>query len=266
MRRTALATAGLGLGVLLGVGFALFADDGRPVATQADPCFGRGQLLEEWTYTVTAEGAKNAEAWGQEVTPGETREARKCRASPLEVHTIDGPTGTVLRIEETIDYALRYYAQHPDELPINKAKEALQEGFVAIDQVALQQLLVRGCDPAWVQRDLPAQRLRVCFPQDWTVDGSRQNAVLLNLAEERPVGLNIHAPDPQAALDCATPATLDTSFGSVQACAMKPQFGGQSHHLLLPNDVKMFVWVSDAATPEERAAAFQVAASVGALP
>jgi hypothetical protein len=47
---------------------------------------------------------------------------------------------------------------------------------------------------------------------------------------------------------------------------MSPLEGGQSHHLLLPEGLVAYLWVSDSATPAERAAAFRVAMAAEAMP
>lgn len=260
------AIAVLIVGVTIGAVAALVLRQ-VTVTSQTDPCFGFGTLVSTRAYTVTEEGAENAKTIGLDLTVGEEREVRECQLSPAERVTIDGSTGMTLSHTYTVDEAIAYYQQHPEQQPVEElrkaAEQAKQAEFVPLVTGAVQPLLVGGCDPGWPSQEFPQEGVRLCFPPDWNVDDSIAHRVLVTNDK---ITLNVHATDGGGALDCTQPATVETTGGVVHICAMKPQFGGQSHHLLLPNGVKLFLFVSDDASSEERAAAFRVAMSVETLP
>ena len=216
------------------------------------------------TYTVSSDGAANAREIGVRASAGERREARECRAGPLETFTVDGATGLVLSSETSLADALTYFAEHPEQAPVARAQRAAKEAFAAVDRAAVRPLLdASGCGAAWRRLDVAARGLRVCYPAAWKVDASTRDRVLLTTPQ---VTLNVHSPSTAASLECDQPQPFDTPDGRVSVCAMAPLEGGQSHHLLLPGGIVAFLWISDDATAVERSTAFRVAMAAEALP
>jgi hypothetical protein len=248
-------------GILVGGGVALLLRGG---SAQNDPCFGHGDLIATRTYTVSSDGAANAREIGVSAKTGERREARQCRAGPLETFVVDGATGLVLSSETSIADAVAHFEQYPEEAPVARAQRAAKEAFAAVDRSSVGALLnSTACGAAWRRLDIPRRDLRLCSPNSWKVDASAAARVLLTTPK---VTLNVHSPAAPASLECDQAQTFETPRGPVSACAMSPLEGGQSHHLLLPDGIIVFLWVSDTATPTERSTAFRVAMSVEALP
>jgi hypothetical protein len=257
-----LLAAGIALGGTLALGLRAFTEAG-----QGDPCFGFGELISTRTFQVTDGPTSVDELPGMGLAPGQVRELRECRVSPIERVTIDAESGYVLGHDYTLDEALAYYQQHPDEMPSAVLKRQVeaerQQEFVSVDAAELESLLAGGCDQTWTSRDFPDVGLRVCHPSDWLIDDSTPNRVFVTT---RNITLNIHSIQASTNLECDSPLSLSLSSGSVQVCAKRHQFGGKSHHFLLPSGVKEYLFVSDEASIEEHAAAFRAAMSVDVIP
>lgn len=253
------------IGLALGGGAALVARNQLTVG-QDDPCFGLGELVSTRTYTVTDAGAANAEDIGLDLVPGEEREVRECQVSPVERLTIDGQTGKPLSHQFTIDDAIEYYRQHPEEIPATVAArefdEGLQQSFVT-PQVPTD--LTAGCDPTWVRTTLEQVKAVVCHPADWLVKGDDppEGMVGTDRVEVGVLGVSTES----HITKCLSPLLVNVPSGTARVCARGPTpFARVTYGVALPNGRNVGINVFNEATPEEEALALRVAANVQQLP
>lgn len=256
------------VGLAIGAAVAFGVREDATVSGQDDPCYGFGELLSTRTYTVTEQGAENAKMLGLDLIPGEEREVRECRVSPIEQVTLDGPSGIVVSQALTIDEAVAFYTEKPEDLPANKAQEdfeqSQQDSYVPAE---VPTDLMTGCDPSWVTSTFEQVQAAICHPAGWETisDNAAEGGVSAGSFDVVVLGIQIESHN----TTCASPTFVDAPSGTARVCALNlesPSGEPIIHYAMaLPNGRNVSINVFNDATAEDETLALSVAASVQTL-
>jgi hypothetical protein len=259
--------------IALGFELAVLLKERLEGTAEVDPCFGQGELVDEWTANVSQQEIDAAAVSRPELRDAEAgpTEFRKCRSGPGYEVVLDSEGRVFSFTQPSPEELESYYKEHPDKDPANaiatsqaKSKQEMAVTPALPDATVMAESVLAGCDSSWQTKDFPTVGLRLCYPSDWQI--LRDDAEVWIGDGVTTMYFTAKASG-ELLPDCPDPTTVATSNGDAKLCEARPNLveEGQGRSLILPNQHEARYFIAKP-TPDNKWMALRIALSAEELP